>query len=664
MYILQLGVALVAAAELCAAQPRPHVLHEKRETIHARWTRTNRVEPDTILPMRIGLTQGNLESAYEHLMDVSHPTSPNYGKHWSPEKVAEHFQPSENAIAAVRQWLESAGIEPGRVTQSDNKGWLAFQATTAEAEGLLHTTFHAHEDAVTGHVQPACDAYHVPEHLQEYIDYITPGVRLLAPSYPAPSKRDAQTLDVEKRGRGKPWPGWPHYRPHSHHPVPPSPANLTNCDREITPACIAALYQLPPTDHRLPPNPLNSMGIYESELQYIAQEDLDLFFTKFTPFIPNGTHPIAKNIDGGATFTTDVSQAGVESELDILLAYPIVWPQTITVFNEDDIPYQTEPNQTYTWGFNDFLDSIDGSYCKYSAYGETGNDPALDPIYPDPRPGGYKGPLQCGIYKPTKVLSVSYGGQEANLPAAYQKRQCNEWLKLGLQGTSVFFASGDSGVGDYPAPYGFSGPTGCIGPEGNIFSPTWPNNCPWLTNVGSTKVYPGRTVYEPELAANDPGGPAPYSTGGGFSNVYPIPSYQKKAIAKYFAEHNPSYPYYSHITNDTTTIGNDKSIYGNGIYNRIGRGIPDVSANGDNAALYRGGNFQHSGGTSQATPIFASIVNRLNEDRLRVGKSPIGFINPVLYEFPWVLNDITNGSNPDCGTEGFTAVPGWDPVTG
>ena len=101
-----------------------------------------------------------------------------------------------------------------------------------------------------------------------------------------------------------------------------------------------------------------------------------------------------------------------------------------------------------------------------------------------------------------------------------------------------------------------------------------------------------------------------------------------------------------------------------GIYNRIGRGIPDVSANGDNIAVYVGGEFGLSGGTSASTPIFASIINRINEERIAVGKGPVGFINPVLYENPWVLNDITNGTNFACFEAGFNAVKGWDPVTG
>ena len=52
----------------------------------------------------------------------------------------------------------------------------------------------------------------------------------------------------------------------------------------------------------------------------------------------------------------------------------------------------------------------------------------------------------CGVYKPTNVISLSYGGQEADIPVSYQQRQCLEYMKLGLQGVSFLYASGDSGV--------------------------------------------------------------------------------------------------------------------------------------------------------------------------------------------------------------------------
>lgn len=58
------------------------------------------------------------------------------------------------------------------------------------------------------------------------------------------------------------------------------------------------------------------------------------------------------------------------------------------------------------------------------------------------------------------------------------------------------------------------------------------------------------------------------------------------------------------------------------------------------------------------TPIFAAIINRIIDERLAVGKGPVGFINPVLYKNPSVLNDITNGTNPGCETDGFSTAPG------
>jgi tripeptidyl-peptidase-1 len=59
--------------------------------------------------------------------------------------------------------------------------------------------------------------------------------------------------------------------------------------------------------------------------------------------------------------------------------------------------------------------------------------------------------------------------------------------------------------------------------------------------------------------------------------------------------------------------------------------------------VYDGGNYTLSGGTSASTPIFASVINRINDERLWAGKSPLGFLNPSLYANPSMLNDITNG---------------------
>lgn len=526
-------------------------------------------------------------------------------------------------MQSIRDWLASHDITD--VTHSDNKGWLAFDAPASTVEKLLKTEFFEHEDQVTGGVIPACDRYHVPAKIQEHIDYITPGTKLLAPvtsDSDLTQKRGEATSRRFKFGQSV------------NHDISPevkskillNAGDLSTCDVAITPACVAALYNI--TSGTLA-SPNNSLGIFESELQFWDQKDLDLFFANFSTQIPIGTHPINEEIDGGVAQTNRTALAGGESMLDLLLAYPIVYPQTITVLNVDDLHYQTWENDTYTvsehpalyslitvlttpqWGFNTLLDAIDGSYCTYSAYNETGDLPGVDPTYPDSALLGYKGSLQCGVYEPPNVISLSYGGQEADVPIAYQKRQCNEYLKLGLQGVTLAFASGDAGVGNYPSPYGFDGPTGCLGPDLNIFNPTWPNNCPWITNVGATKVYPGYTVADPESAVFDPGR-VNYSSGGGFSNLYDVPSYQKQAVDLFFQDHNPAYPYYEGFSPDSGnyTLPNITELAGNtgGVYNRLGRGIPDVAANGDNIAVYVGGEFGLSGGTSASTPIFASIV--------------------------------------------------------
>ena len=74
------------------------------------------------------------------------------------------------------------------------------------------------------------------------------------------------------------------------------------------------------------------------------------------------------------------------------------------------------------------------------------------------------------------------------------------------------------------------------------------------------------------------------------------------------------------------------------------------------------------GGTSASAPTFAGIVSLLNSARLSKGLRPLGFLNPLVYAIealdPGAFNDITTGNNPGCGTPGFNATRGWDPVTG
>jgi tripeptidyl-peptidase-1 len=307
-------------------------------------------------------------------------------------------------------------------------------------------------------------------------------------------------------------------------------------------------------------------------------------------------------------------------------------------------------------GFNTFLDALDGSYCTYTAYGITGDSPGVDATYPDPADGGYKGPLACGTYKPARVISVSYGVSEYDAPVNYTRRQCNEFLKLGLQGHTFVWASGDYGVASFP---GDDSANGCLGNASQVYNPSFPT-CPWVLNVGATRLYDYQTVNDPESAmqANLGVGFELFASAGGFANYFPVPDYQKSAISNYFSSHEPGLPYYD-ANDQATNIGAN-----GGFYNRAGRGFPDVSANGAELLAFVGGSLGHWFGTSLSAPIWGSVITLINEERTVRGKGPVGFVNPVLYANSWALNDIKNGSNPGCGSKGFAAVSGWDPVTG
>ena len=80
-------------------------------------------------------------------MDVSHPESPNYGKHWPAEKIAETFAPSKDTIDAVRGWLHSAGFAAERLKLSASRGWIEINATVTEVERLLDADYHVYGHA-------------------------------------------------------------------------------------------------------------------------------------------------------------------------------------------------------------------------------------------------------------------------------------------------------------------------------------------------------------------------------------------------------------------------------------------------------------------------------------------------------------------------------------
>ena len=618
---------------LCNAAPAGHVLHEKRGGV-VNYPR-RRVDSEAVIPVRIGLKQSNLESGYDRLMDVSHPSSPNYGKHLSAEEVHDLFAPAEESVAAVKNWLIQAGIDDEAIITYENKGWLAVDIPAGQAEQLLHTKYY--ESDHTDGTRIGCDSYALPVGVAPHVDFIKPGVKLSPPL----KKRE---VEVKRRAAGRNSGLRPSHAAPPHYPgwqLPPSayglPPDLQNCGVNITPVCIKALYGIPPATHQ---DPANAMGLFES-YDAFSQGDIDLFFQHYAPWVPQGTSPTVLSVDGGTApvAPSDVRNGG-ESDIDLQLSYSIVYPQKVTVYQVDDLPNAS--GETNKAGFlNSFFDAIDGSYCNYTAYGITGNSPSIDAVYPDSLPGGFTGKLECGTYQLTRVVSISYGESEIVFPKAYVERQCNEIMKLGLQGHSILVASGDYGVASFPGSN--NNEFGCLsgsGQNGTIYNPDYPSGCPYITAVGATRLYPDQTVEDKESAMqvnltafNLVTGVGPitppfdlFATGGGFSNMFTPPAYQAAAVSNYFAEAKPDLPYY--IANaDASNVGAN-----GGVYNRAGRGYPDVSANGAFLLTYVNLTQGTFFGTSLASPIFGSVLTLLNEERTAIGKGPIGFVNPVLYE--------------------------------
>ena len=147
---------------------------------------------------------------------------------------------------------------------------------------------------------------------------------------------------------------------------------------------------------------------------------------------------------------------------------------------------------------------------------------------------------------------------------------------MALFGVSIFCATGDSGSGsptDVCYPGSDLGLTGCGGTT--------------ISNVSGTSFT--QTAW---------GG-----SGGGVSNVFPLPSWQSWA-------------------------GVPASVFPAG---HVGRGVPDIAGNGDPASGYQlilnGQSIGVWGGTSAVAPLYAGLTALLNA---ALGE-PLGFLNNNLY---------------------------------
>lgn len=213
------------------------------------------------------------------------------------------------------------------------------------------------------------------------------------------------------------------------------------------------------------------------------------------------------------------------------------------------------------------------------------------------------------------VISVSWGGPESNWTQQAMTALDDACQSAAALGVSVTAACGDSGSTD--------------GVSDGASHVDFPASSPHVLACGGTKITVSGSTLTNEVVWNDEaqsGG----ATGGGVSNVFALPTWQKNANV-------------SGATNGGS-----------------GRGLPDVAADAAPATGYSievDGQTEVVGGTSAVAPLWAGLIALLNQ---KLGK-PMGFLNPQIYPLlgTAVFRDISQGKNGS-----YKAGSGWDACTG
>ena len=216
------------------------------------------------------------------------------------------------------------------------------------------------------------------------------------------------------------------------------------------------------------------------------------------------------------------------------------------------------------------------------------------------------------------VISISWGAAENRWTSQSLKSFNDAFSAAATLGVTVCAAAGDQGSADSET-------------DGKVHA-DFPSSSPFVLACGGTKLIVSGTAIQSEVVWHEATDSA---TGGGVSDVFPLPVYQKKAGVPPSASSGFK-----------------------------GRGLPDVAGDADPATGYNvlvDGQQLVIGGTSAVAPLMAALIARVNQIK---GKSA-GFIHPTLYANPKLCRDITQGDNITTSThKGYKAGPGWDPCTG
>ncbi|ORY57900.1 tripeptidyl-peptidase 1 precursor [Pseudomassariella vexata] len=587
--------ALIAAQAVIATPVRSRTAYQVKEThnVPRKWKRVERAPQDHVINLQIGVKQSNYAELERQLYEVSDPDHHRYGQHLSADAVTELVKPTEETWGLVHEWLEDHGIVPS--SYSSSKDWLMVALPVSAVESLLDTEYHTYEHADDKTRVVRTSAWSLPAHLHAHIDTIQPTT-----SFFRARANAFEHID------GALWRD-PNY-------APPSNGTLNQvCNvSSVTPECFQALYST--KGYHTQAAGKNQVGFTNYLGEHPIRTDLDLFLKKYRPEAVSSAQDFEQIViaDGPGDIPLSPSDledsTSKEANLDVQAIAGISWKTPITSWS--------------TGGSPPFIPS--------ASTPDNSNEPYLVWVN-----------YLLSQESFPQAISTSYADDEQTVPIAYARRVCQQFAQVGARGTSLFFASGDDGVGP-------SDPAECISNDGQnttMFLSLFPSSCPFVTTVGATQNFePEVVAYRPAFVGPDGVAHGNYTSGGGFSNYFPAPYYQE-AVTKHY-------------------VDSLDGLY-DGLYNKEGRGYPDISAQGLYFAYFWNGTEGVISGTSASTPLLTGVISLVNDALIAAGKPTLGFLNPWLYKKGWKgLTDIVSGSAHGCDVDGFPAVKGWDPVTG
>lgn len=602
--ILNMKLISLLAVFVVTASAKSVTVPVQGQKLPAGWRLERRAASTESIGLSIELNQPGLVTLKSRLAAISNPDHIEYGKHLTKEEVDAYQQPEAQALRAVSTWLRDNDIRDIKVEGSSIK----FRSSVSGIRDLVSADV-GHYSYKRSSVYLRAPSYSIPDHLAGHIRFIHPLSHFAKPSRShvehiprreTSMRHGAPRSDVIRRDM--------RYKPYGHAPHKPQNNYTGPCTDGVTPECLRKLYRLPSSNATTPSAdpPRTRFAIAGFLEQSAHYDDISAFMQKYAPAIHNSGYNFSISLLNNATNPQSPPEtAGLEASLDLEYALALGYPTAVTYHLMGGLGEKIE---------NGTLVPIE----------ESNNEPFLEFL---------QAMLALSDSEVPHVLSISYADDEDTVPADYAVKVCDMFAQLAARGTSVFAASGDGGAAG-------TGLGECYSNDGQgrkMFIPTFPSSCPYVTAVGAT----GYTLpLEGALLS-----------GGGFSNIFPTPAWQRPAADEYIQAMNGAHM---------------------GFYNATGRAIPDISAPGEMFSVITGGEETAVYGTSASTPVIAALVALVNEERLKAGKPSLGWLNPLLYthRVRKSLVDVSIGSNMPCvyGTNdtepGFSAYKGYDCVTG